>query len=88
MMNGIKTDGQNITCASCGQKVSKDGTLKLNFCPKCGNPLNIDASVKYEKTINHEKLVMLYELIDTINENNEDAKKVINDFIKELENED
>ena len=85
MMNGIKTDGQNITCASCGQKVSKDGILKLNFCPKCGNPLNIDASVKYEKTINHEKLVMLYEIADAIEESGNDAKNVINQFIKEFE---
>ncbi len=87
MMKGIRTDGNNITCAECGQKVSKDGTLKLNFCPKCGNPLNIDASVKYEKSVNQEKLVMLYELIDTINDSNEDTKKVINDFINQLEEE-
>lgn len=85
MMNGIKTDGQNITCANCDQKVSKDGTLKLNFCPKCGNPLNIDASVKYEKAVNHEKLVMLYEIVDAIEESGNDAKNVINQFIKEFE---
>lgn len=87
MMKGLKTNGLEIACAECGQVLAKDGKLKANFCPKCGNPLNIDASVKYEKAVNHEKLVMLYELIDTINENNEDAKKVINNFIKELEEE-
>ena len=87
MMEGIRIDGEKITCAGCGQKVSKDGTLKLNFCPKCGNPLNINASVQYEKSVNHEKLVMLYELLDTINDSNEDAKMVINDFINQLEEE-
>ena len=86
MMNGIRIDGNNVTCASCGQKVSKDGELKLNFCPKCGNPLNIDASVKYEKEVNHEKVVMLYELLDELDEKeNKEAVKKINEYIDQLE---
>lgn len=83
MMQGIKVDGENISCAECGQKVSKDGSLKLNFCPKCGNPLNINSSVKLEKLINHEKIVMLYELLDEINEG-ANATDTINNYISEL----
>ncbi len=83
MMQGIKVDGKIISCAECGQKVSNDGSLKLNFCPKCGNPLNINASVKYEKAVNHEKLVMLYELIDEVNEG-ANAVDTINNYISQL----
>ena len=83
MMDGIKTEGNNILCASCNQKVSKDGTLKLNFCPKCGNPLNINASVKLEKHISHQKTIMLYELLDEISQG-KNAEQQIKNYIKEL----
>lgn len=82
-MNGIKVEGQKITCAECGQNVSKDGKLILNFCPKCGNPLNIQANVKYEKKVAKDKIIMLYELLDLIEEGN-DATTQIKEFIKEL----
>ena len=82
MTNGIKVSNGIITCARCGQKVSKDGELKLNYCPKCGNPLNIKANVETEKMINHEKLVMLYEIKDQLEEQN--ADQLIDDYIKQL----
>lgn len=83
MIQGIKTNGSEYVCGACGQKVSKDGKLVVNFCPKCGNPLNIDASVKYEKDVEKEKLVMLYTLLDSIEEGN-DAKTEIESMISEL----
>ena len=83
MHSGIQTSGQDIYCGDCGQKVSKDGALKLNFCPRCGNPLNINASVKLEKFINHEKTVILYELLDEIEEG-KDPKQTIEQFVKDL----
>ena len=82
-MSTVKFENGKVYCAECNQTVSKDETLKLNFCPKCGNPLNIDASVKQEKNINHQKIIMLYELLDTINDGN-NAPKTIEQFIKEL----
>lgn len=82
-MNGIKSVGKEYACAECNQKVSKDGKIALNFCPKCGNPLNITASVKYETQVAKEKTQMLYELLDLINEG-ADATKQIKSFIKEL----
>lgn len=82
-MNGIKSVGSEFACAECNQKVSKDGKILLNFCPKCGNPLNIEASVKYENSVAREKTQLLYELLDLINDG-ADAVKQINEFIKEL----
>ena len=84
-MNGIKSVGNEYSCAECNQKVSKDGKIMLNFCPKCGNPLNINASVKYENQVSKEKTLMLYELLDLIQEG-KDPVKQIKSFIKELNN--
>lgn len=86
MLIGIKTENNELVCAECGQKVSKDRTLKLNFCPKCGNTLNIDAAVKLEKEINHQKTIMLYELLDEIT-NGKDAKETIKNYISQLNEE-
>ena len=82
-MSTVKFENGKVYCAECKQLVSKDEQLKLNFCPKCGNPLNIDASVKQEKAINHQKIIMLYELLDTINDGNH-ATSTIEEYIKEL----
>lgn len=84
MMKGLKTNGLEIACAECGQVLAKDGKLKANFCPKCGNPLNISASVKYEKEVNKDKLIMLYEILDEQQESNASFKDLINSYIKEL----
>ena len=83
-MQGIKTQNGEIFCAECNQKVSKDNELKLNFCPKCGNPLNIDAMVKLEKYVEHEKIVLLYTLIDDLEQSGQDAKTLAEKYIKEL----
>ena len=85
-MQGVKTVNGEIFCADCNQKVSKDKDLKLNFCPKCGNPLNIDAMVKLAKYVDHEKTVLLYNVIDRIDEG-DNAKSVCEEFIKELNEE-
>lgn len=83
-MQGIKTQNGEIFCAECNQKVSKDKDLKLNFCPKCGNPLNMDAMVKLDKYVEHEKIVMLYTLIDDLEESGKTPKELIEQYIKEL----
>ena len=85
-MEGIETRNGETYCAECGQKVSKDGKVIVNFCPKCGNALNIEASVKQEKEISKQKLIMLYEMEERVNEG-ENLDAVLKEFIKELKEE-
>lgn len=85
-MEGLETKNGETYCAECGQKVSKDGKLVLNFCPKCGNALTIEAGVSQDKKISKEKLVMLYEMQDRASEG-EDINSVLEEFINDLKEE-
>lgn len=78
----IYEDGKTL-CGECKQIVSKDHDCKLSFCPRCGNPLNINALEKFEEKVNHEKIFILYEAIDEITDG-ADALEVLNRYIKEL----
>jgi predicted amidophosphoribosyltransferase len=84
MNSGVNSVNGKIVCAECGQTVGKvNEELLMNYCPKCGNPLNIDSAVALDNKISKEKIVTLYEAIDEIDEG-KDAKQVLKDFIKEL----
>lgn len=74
---------EKILRCECGQTISKDGTNKLNYCPKCGKPLTMQANVDLEKKENKAKLIMLYELCDEIDEGN-DPRIKIDEYITEL----
>ena len=67
MINGIKTLPDGDYCAYCNAKVSTD---IYNFCPICGNPLNMQAINFYEQKINREKLNLLTELVSEIKDKN------------------
>lgn len=84
-MESLKIEKDKVICAECGQQVGKDGETKLSFCPKCGNPLNINALEQFEKKVAKQTIVTLYEAIDEI-EDGEDALEVLNRYIKELNN--
>ena len=82
-MQSIIFKDDKVLCGECKQTVGKDGETKLSFCPRCGNPLNLDALIKLENKINHQKILTLYEAIDEI-EDGADALSVLNQFIEEL----
>lgn len=83
-MSGILTENKKIRCTNCGAIVGKDSVTKLNFCPNCGEPLNIDSAVEFEKKVSRQNLIMLAELLEEI-ENGNDAKTMINQFMEELQ---
>ena len=85
-MEGLETRNGETYCAECGQKVSKDGKLIVNFCPKCGNALTIEAGVSQDKKMSKEKLVMLYEMQERALDG-EDLAKLLDEFIQELKEE-
>lgn len=82
-MQSIIFKDDKVLCGECHQTVGKDGQTKLSFCPRCGNPLTLNALEKLETKINHEKILTLYEAIDEI-EDGADALSVLNQFIEEL----
>ena len=82
-MDSIIFENDKVLCGECKQLVGKDGGTKLSFCPRCGNPLNLSALEKLETRINKEKITLLYEAIDEIEEGN-NPLDVLNTFIEEL----
>lgn len=59
MVNGIKTYSDGDCCAYCNAQINE----KLyNFCPKCGNPLNMNAITLKEQQQRRIKLELLDEL--------------------------
>jgi len=84
MSFGIKQDGEKLICMNCGATVGKNET-KFSFCPGCSSPLDMNAGIKREEIFAKEKLALLYEIQDRISEG-ENAKKLIEEYIKELEN--
>ncbi len=59
MISGIKTNADGDFCAYCNAKVN----LSLyNFCPKCGNALNLDARTLKEQQEKRIKIELLDEL--------------------------
>lgn len=79
MINGISSNVDGDFCAYCGAEINAD---LYNFCPKCGNPLNINAIKLKEQQIKREKIDLLDELAYLIND--ADALKVILDKTKSL----
>ena len=82
-MQSIIYSDDKVLCGECNQIVGKDGSTKLSFCPRCGNPLNLNAMAKLESKINHEKILTLYEAIDEIEEGS-DAIETLKSFIQQL----
>ena len=83
-MSGIKNENGKITCMACGAIVGKNNVAKLNFCPNCGEPLNIDAQVEFEKKVSKQHLLLLAELLEEMEQTTTDAKSIINKFMEEL----
>lgn len=82
-MESLIYENNKVLCGECKQQVGTDNQCKLHFCPKCGNPLNLKALEQYEQKTAKDKIVLLYELLDEIEEGN-DAKQTILNFIEEL----
>ncbi|MBE7074850.1 MAG: hypothetical protein E7376_02600 [Clostridiales bacterium] len=79
MVNGIKTFVDGEHCVYCNAKVNE----KLyNFCPICGNALNVDAIKLKEQQIKKIKLELLDQLAYEIND--KDALTVILNRTKSL----
>jgi len=84
MQVGYKLNEENIpVCMNCGAKVGKDRKPQINFCANCGTPMNMQSAIKLEETMTQEKLNVIYEALEEI-ENGKDAKTVLKTFIKEL----
>lgn len=79
MINGIKTNIDGDHCAYCDAKVVSG---LYNFCPKCGNPLTVDAIRFKDQQTKKEKLELLDELAYQIED--EKALKVILEKTKSL----
>lgn len=79
MINGIKTNVDGDHCAYCDAKVVSG---LYNFCPKCGNPLTVDAIRFKDQQTKKEKLELLDELAYQIED--EKALKVILEKTKSL----
>lgn len=82
---GIKIDEKDkkAYCAKCGAHVGNDGKAQMSFCPRCASPLKLEAAKEEEKKIAKEQAIILYELLDRINEG-ADAITEINNILKEL----
>lgn len=72
MINGIKTTLEGDRCAYCDAKVISG---LYNFCPKCGNPLTVDAIRFQEQKTKKIQIELLDELAYEIED--EKALKVI-----------
>lgn len=79
MINGIKTLIDGDHCVYCDAIVFAD---KYNFCPKCGNALNLQAARALEQKEKKAKLEVLDELAYEIKD--VDALKVILEKTKSL----
>ena len=79
MINGIKTNIDGDHCAYCDARII---TGLYNFCPKCGNPLNIEAIRLKEQQEKRIKLEVLDELAYLVDDEN--ALKIILDKTKAL----
>lgn len=84
MNKGYRIDEQTneAICLNCGARVGINGKLNLNFCHKCGVPLNLKSAVKNEETINKEILKTLYQLLEDIKGKN--AEDIIKQYIEEF----
>lgn len=79
MINGVSSNVEGDFCVYCGAEINAG---LYNFCPKCGNALNIDAIKLKEQQIKREKIDLLDELAYLIND--PDALKVILEKTKSL----
>lgn len=79
MINGIKTTINGDCCAYCEAKVISG---LYNFCPKCGNPLTVDAIRFKEQQEKKIKLELLDELAYEVED--EKALKIILDKTQSL----
>lgn len=79
MINGIKTNVDGDHCAYCDAKVVSG---LYNFCPKCGNPLTVDAIRFKDQQTKKVKLELLDELAYQVED--EKALKVILEKTKSL----
>ena len=65
MKYGIERNGNAFTkCANCGEVVSQNEELNVNYCSKCGAPLTGEAIANFEE--NKENLVK--QVIDELKE--------------------
>ncbi len=78
MLNGVKTTIDGDVCVYCNAKA-----LDLyNFCPKCGNPLTLDAIRLKEQKDRKIKIELLDELAYLIGD--EKSLKVILNKVKSI----
>lgn len=78
MINGVKTLIDGDHCVYCDAKVI-DGLY--NFCPKCGNALNVDAIRLKEQQEKRIKIELLDELACEI-----DDVKALNTILNKAQN--
>ncbi len=79
MINGVTTRVDGDHCAYCDAKII--GGL-YNFCPKCGNPLNVEAIKLKEQQTKHTQIELLDDLAYLIED--EKSLQVILNKVKEL----
>ena len=72
MANGIKTKHDGDYCAHCDSKVLAN---VYNFCPKCSNPLNMNAIKLKEAQEKRIKLEVLGELAESLSD--EQSLKIV-----------
>lgn len=83
MIYGYKTEANKLVCANCGSTLSKESEGKVRFCPKCANPLSMDAAIELEQIGKKAKIEILYALQDEMEEG-KDAAATITRFLEEL----
>lgn len=85
MIFGYKSEPQRIVCANCDAALSKESEGKVQFCPKCGNPLTMEAAMAFETTMKKEKVAILYEVLAEVEEGHQ-ATQVIERFLGDMQN--
>lgn len=83
MKYGFKENKDLLICANCNSVVGKNEKLLCNFCPKCGNPISIDAINLRGNEYTEQRIKLIYEIKQDV-ENGNDINKILEDYIKSI----
>lgn len=84
MINSPVEKNGKFVCGECSQNLGKENVDKINYCPRCGNPLNIKSAANLERNMLQDKISLLTEVLIEMDEG-ADARETLKQFIEELE---